>query len=64
MEGKEQKVSKKLAFRRGNIYRKRIQQPEFEDFYLPFGGRLRSDNRWVKLAELIPFRRDRKRVCK
>jgi IS5 family transposase len=27
----------------------------FEDFYLPFGGRLRSDNRWVKLAKLIPW---------
>jgi len=25
------------------------------DFYLPFGGKLRSDNRWVKLAELIPW---------
>jgi IS5 family transposase len=27
----------------------------FEDFYLPFGGKLRSDNRWVKLAKLIPW---------
>jgi hypothetical protein len=27
----------------------------FEDFYLPFGGKLHSDNRWVKLAKLIPW---------
>ena len=25
------------------------------DFYLPFGGKLRGDNRWVKLAEIIPW---------
>lgn len=27
----------------------------FEKFFLPFGGKLRSDNRWVKLAKLIPW---------
>ena len=35
--------------------RKDKHQLEFEDFYLPFGGRLRSDNRWVTLAKLIPW---------
>jgi len=25
------------------------------DFYLPFGGKLNSENRWVKLAEIIPW---------
>lgn len=25
------------------------------DFYLPFGGKLREDNRWVKLARLVPW---------
>ena len=25
------------------------------DFYLPFGGQLKSTNRWVKLAEAIPW---------
>jgi transposase, IS5 family len=25
------------------------------DFYLPFGGKLSSENRWVKLAEIIPW---------
>jgi transposase, IS5 family len=28
-------------------------QLSFENFYLPFGGKLSSDNRWVKLAKLI-----------
>lgn len=30
-------------------------QLSFENFYLPFGGRLSGENRWVKLAELIPW---------
>ena len=30
-------------------------QMKFKDFYLPFGGRLRSDNRWVILAQHIPW---------
>lgn len=25
------------------------------DFYLPFGGKLSGDNRWVKLSQLIPW---------
>lgn len=35
--------------------RKATDQLEFENFYLPFGGKLRSDNRWVKLAKVIPW---------
>jgi transposase, IS5 family len=30
-------------------------QLSFENFYLPFGGKLSSDNRWVKLSKLIPW---------
>ena len=30
-------------------------QLSFENFYLPFGGKLSGENRWVKLAELIPW---------
>jgi IS5 family transposase len=30
-------------------------QLSFENFYLPFGGKLSGDNRWVKLAALIPW---------
>jgi len=37
------------------MYRHDKNQLEFENFHLPFGGKLRSDNRWVKLAKLIPW---------
>lgn len=37
------------------MYRQSENQLEFENFGLPFSGRLRSDNRWVKLAKLIPW---------
>jgi len=38
------------------VYRKQQrEQREFEDFHLSFGGRLSSDNRWVRLAKLIPW---------
>jgi len=31
------------------------EQLAFEDFYLPFGGKLRGDNRWVRLTQMIPW---------
>jgi IS5 family transposase len=37
------------------MYRKHLQHPEFESFFLPFGGHLDSDNRWVRMARLIPW---------
>jgi hypothetical protein len=38
------------------MYRKNdTSQFQFEDFYLPFGGKLRSDNRWVVLSKQIPW---------
>ena len=37
------------------MYRHNQKQREFESFHLPFGGHLSSDNRWVKLAKLIPW---------
>lgn len=37
------------------MYRHNQKQLRFENFYLPFGGKLRSDNRWVKLAKFIPW---------
>lgn len=38
------------------MYRKdNSNQIEFEDFYLPFAGKLRSDNRWVILSKQIPW---------
>lgn len=38
------------------MYRKpHVNQLAFEDVVLPFGGKLRSDNRWVMLAQHIPW---------
>lgn len=37
------------------MYRHSQNQLEFESFCLPFGGKLRSDNRWVKLSKFIPW---------
>lgn len=31
------------------------KQPEFVDFYLPFGGKLKASNKWVKRAAMIPW---------
>jgi len=39
-----------------NMYRLSPQgQLSFENFCLPFGGNLAGDNRWLKLAEIIPW---------
>ena len=32
-----------------------IDQTEFVDFYLPFGGHLKASNRWCRLAEMVPW---------
>ena len=38
------------------MYRKNnSHQLKFKNFYLPFGGQLRSDNRWIILAKQIPW---------
>lgn len=37
------------------MYRHNQRQLEFEDFALPFGGKLHSDNQWVMLAKFIPW---------
>ncbi len=38
------------------MYRKTSErQLSFENFYLPFGGKLSGQNRWVRLAEMIPW---------
>lgn len=36
-------------------YRENRDQLSIEDFFLPFGGKLRHDNRWVKMAEIMPW---------
>ena len=38
------------------MYRKRDRnQLYLENFNMPFGGKLKADNRWVKLAALMPW---------
>jgi len=38
------------------MYRKRDRKQEtLDDFILPFGGKLRADNRWVKLSRMMPW---------
>lgn len=38
------------------MYRRQsTQQLEFADFYLPFSGELDPENRWIGLAELVPW---------
>lgn len=39
------------------MYRKRSRRQLTFDFALPFGGQPRKDNRWVILADLIPWDR-------
>jgi hypothetical protein len=39
------------------MYKKEPEsQQEFTDFYLPFGGHLNKNNRWVRLSEKIPWK--------
>ena len=53
--GKWLKCSKPLHLS-GSMYRQSSPgQLSFENFYLPFGGKLSGENRWVKLSELIPW---------
>ncbi len=37
------------------MYRKPSSQMSIEDFVLPFGGCLNENNRWVQLADIIPW---------
>lgn len=39
------------------MYRETRSQREFANFSLPFGGKLKPDNRWVRLADIIPWDR-------
>ena len=37
------------------MYRKPDLQLTIEEFVLPFGGKLNPKNRWIQLAQLIPW---------
>lgn len=36
-------------------YRNDFNQLSIDDFFLPFGGKLRKDNRWVQMASMMPW---------
>lgn len=35
--------------------RENPNQLSIEDYFLPFGGKLQRDNRWIKMAEIMPW---------
>jgi transposase, IS5 family len=37
------------------MYRHDLKQLEFVEFFLPFEGGISADNKWIKLAKLIPW---------
>lgn len=50
------KFAKTLHLEVIKMFQKSQSQLTFvDDFFLPFGGRLNKDNRWVRLAEIIPW---------
>jgi len=56
MQGKQQKSPKTLAPRkRSFMYQPKFLQLSFENFHLPFGGKLDPNDRWVKLSDTIPW---------
>jgi transposase, IS5 family len=46
------------------MYRRPSSQMVIEDFVLPFEGKLNADNRWVKLAQIIPWKEIEKKYAK
>jgi hypothetical protein len=53
MDYQKQQKSKEKVF---SMYRKADRsQLSLEEFFLPFGGKLSANNRWVKMAKLIPW---------
>ena len=54
---KLKKQSKKQQFWGSRMYKKQSEklQMTIDDFILPFSGKLSAENRWVKLANLMPW---------
>lgn len=50
------------------MYKNKKNDPQmslnFEDFFLPFGGKLDGNNRWIKLANVIPWGNFEEQYCK
>ena len=52
---KRRNLSKTVHMEEKNMYRKPSLQKTIDDFILPFSGKLSAENRWVQLAQLIPW---------
>ncbi len=46
------------------MYRRPTGQMVLENFVLPFEGKHDVNNRWVKLAKMIPLGENRKGLCR
>jgi transposase, IS5 family len=49
------KTLKTLAPRKRLMYQPQFKQLSFEDFHMPFGGKLDKSNRWIKMANTVPW---------
>ena len=64
MHRKSKESPKTRALERLTMYRIPKNEPEFEKFDMVFGGKLNRENRWVVLADLIPWDEVEKRYSK
>ena len=55
--------AKKACTSRFGMYRVPTGQVDFDNFAISFGGKLRRDNRWVILADIIPWDEFEKRYA-
>jgi len=55
MQGKQVKTAKTLALRKRHMYQPQFKQLSFENFHMPFGGKLDKSNRWIKMADSFPW---------
>ncbi len=49
------KSAKKRASGESMYREKDKSQLTFDNFHLPFGGKLDKENRWIKLSQIIPW---------
>ena len=55
MLGKQVKTAKTLALIKRYMYQLQFKQLSFENFHMPFGGKLDKSNRWIKMADSFPW---------
>ena len=45
------------------MYRKETEQMDIYDIIAPFGGMLDKENRWVRMAEIVPWKEYEKKYA-